>query len=292
MILKKILLIGAAMLSPAAANAAKQCVPCPAGTYSDGGTTGCKPCENGAVGKGRDRCIPLLDITEDYFEIVDRPPAGSCSNGYINPGIYRIVLGGGDGGKEYDGAGNIPQIVPAAKFTYNFTLGQKARYKICAGSAGKNGSQGAYNVAYNGSGGGGAGSFLELDVGNDTAHFIASGGAGALVHDPNKYICRGGWGGGLGNGTAGGIDLWIDIHGYEAYAHGAGGSNGSDNPAGYQKLSIKTLDEKGDIKAEAAKYYGTDINGANAPAPASHATNVPDPMDCTSCAILYKLRSA
>jgi hypothetical protein len=227
--------------------------------------------------------VAVKDLKLADFDIFDYANPGSCARGTMRPGVYRIVLGGGNGGRWSSYYSN---------FTYNFRLVQFATYELCVGEPGKIGTRGAFDVAYDGSGGGGGGSYLKLSVLDEgDAYFIASGTMGGFVHDPNHYICYGGEGGALGPGLRGCYNnecgCWTSRH--NGRTPGDGGANGSGNPAGRQTLAIRTIAADGTVSQQPAKEYGQYGNTYSALPPAqSHASNVSDPQDCSSCGKLYR----
>jgi hypothetical protein len=94
----------------------------------------------------------------------------------MDPGIYRVVLGGGDSNAS------------GGRLTYNFRLKQFAEYSLCAGANAEGVSSGC------GQRPGAAGSYLKLVI-NGKDYYFAAGGSGGAGID-----CGGPGGGGIGGG--------------------------------------------------------------------------------------------
>jgi hypothetical protein len=288
------------LFAAGSAQAAKICMPCPAGTTSSGGLA--------------TSCHAIPNMYRDYFRTVASAKASSCMSGTIDNGIYRVTLGGGNGGSGgHGGAGNrgtwYNNKYMDGLFTngdgYSGTAGSaggylsfqfrikqdNVKYTLCAGADGKNGGKGSDvsktccgTGGSGGGGGSGASSFLKLEIKGESPAFIfAKGGAGGDGGKSGDYECSGNKTGKLGgSGAAGGAIVSDGIAGYEgqlscakAGAGGAAGTNGSGTEFS-NSFKGKTINDNGNI---------IDLSKTSAN---SHADNVPDPENCTSCAKLYK----
>jgi hypothetical protein len=183
-------------------------------------------------------------------------PGGACKTGTLQPGIYRVVLGGGSGGDDY---GNGPK---GGKLTYNFMLKNPTAYRLCAGSDGN------WRVGC-GETGGGAGSYLKLTMNATDYYFAGGGGSGK----DGSY--GGGGGGGIGSGGAcwkcsisgsGGVDGWGGVNSIGAiysknpsYNYSAAnGGNGLDNNNGTPGF-VQYCGGGGGGGGDASKGAGQDI---------------------------------
>jgi hypothetical protein len=265
-----ILTMAGALFAVADTRAAKMCMPCEVGTWS----------------KIDGACLSIREFKASDFELVAKNAAGSdaCNTGTLRPGLYRIVLGGGNGGDSGQAYRNeVGGDTTPGKLTYNFVLRGSASYELCAGGDGGDGKPMVDMVYWGGSGSGGAGSYMKIDFSGESYYFIASGGMGKYVHRPNVYYCAGGSGGGIGDGQTASVCLANDRKHYSA-GNGPGGRNGGSNPVGQQSLKIRKFSSVGETEIDEAKNYGGDTQAT------SHATNVSDPDGCTQCAKLYRLK--
>ena len=174
--LKNIIKIGSfvvAGVAPVSASASDyMCLACPAGTYSNGGSTSCTPCPAGKYApaastecktcplgsysaKGADSCTKCSDGTYSNgarTECVDLEPmyfnsvaslkgkrgGDSCSNVTLYPDrLYVVYLQGGDGAKYSDDCDDGCTWYDGGSggvVEYQFTVNKQTSAQLCAGS--------------------------------------------------------------------------------------------------------------------------------------------------------------
>jgi hypothetical protein len=339
--MKKYPILLIALLLPASAEAVKQCMPCPAGTWSVNGKceqnceagyycvggskikcTGSQYCPVGSkqpsvcltvVLNDNRECPAIPEIKKEQFELIadSSPGVGSCRTGVLDSGIYRVVLGGGNGhpgALGYEGLG--------AKLTYNFKVNQITNYSLCAGERGGLGGSSCYEA------GGGAGSYMKLTpaFGSGDSYFVAGGGGGGGMQGRGNGSVGGGgigsggaavkcsysYGGGVGpyaraigsgcSATAApGLNVGSSSGNCDGGAGGGGGGDGGSTYSGRGKdIAINVIDVNGNSSSLSARRYGGRGGGygtgSGGNGTSSHATNVSDPEVCSSCAKLYRLK--
>jgi hypothetical protein len=107
--IRKAILAGITLLSATGTQAAKMCMPCPAGTYSDAGTDGgCKPCAAGTYQNeiGQNGCkeppagmyqnqtgqAGYKDCNTVMMKIFYKCPGGGFLFEYLPPGTYQCSV--------------------------------------------------------------------------------------------------------------------------------------------------------------------------------------------------------
>jgi hypothetical protein len=207
---------------------ASQCMPCPAGKFSNDNAVGvgaCFPCpeDNYCISGNKVPCIggqrahkgsaQCLDV-ESYVNSFRKPEdggtkiaqaaQGNCVIGTLSSGVYVVILNGGNGGHSgrngtYSASGGNLKFrfyLPPAEVNAGNKL-----FQLCYGSNGGNSSD-------HGSGGG-AGSWLAIGRYHPQApgrlvvgYYFAAGGGGGAGEFRGSYA-GGGGGGGIGAGGGG-----------------------------------------------------------------------------------------
>ncbi len=150
-------------------------------------------------------------------------------------GGYHSTMPSGGGGAGGQAIGIINNLTPGQTIAVTVGLGGAAPTATGVGNSGGTSSFGAYMLAYGGVGGNGGTATTFSNAGGAGGH--GSGGqvnvSGSVGTDAIVVACRGGDGGGPGNGRgASGPDVGIDAPGYGGGGGGGGTTTGA-SPAGY-----------------------------------------------------------
>ncbi|MDR1477062.1 MAG: hypothetical protein LBI17_02955 [Rickettsiales bacterium] len=267
-----LLLIITAIATTGSVNAAKQCMPCPAGKWSIGGKCE-QDCEQGYYcqagarvactgiqycppGSGNPQNCPAGHTCRKGIPVFDEvsAPVGGCKDGVFTfSGDYSIVINGGRGGNGCCGGGYGGT---GASITIRLRVKKAGlSYNLCAGSNGTDGSGnslkpgGVSSIGY----GGGRSSWHNCD-GKIKSKSFCNGSDGPA------YTGLGGYGGGGGDGESsdpgggGGAASAFDLGGVRIAI--AGGGGGGDGEGGYNGSSAATYNV-----ANPAGWGGVGIGG-------------------------------
>ena len=246
----------------------------------------CAPCPtNQYPNPERTSCVPISQFRQsDFRQIRTVDSNGTCVDGRLGAGTYRVVLRGGNGGQGSNGEGGrlgMANLIygggsggTGAQLTYVFTILTDTEYRLCRGSNGGSGSLGdkvggaaCTKGSIGNGGGGGRASRLRL----------------ARTTFPNDIIAGAGGGGGGGPGR-GACGFGCLNH---CWTSGRVGSAGITIITNLDTRDFNTSLFNGGGGA-GGREFSNAANGGNGTA--SIPNNVNDPQACTGpCATLYQL---